>query len=373
MKTLYCWSVFLGVFIRYLFWRAGLLRRRPEFTDHPKEIPTAVTQMFRWKRRVHVVNGDLSPRRGPALFVANHHKLDDPIDLWPGIHWGSQEGIIPSFVMRDDYFNGFPWNWSPFNVNHLCEMTGAVLISRDELKMAQLRQLLGKMGRADSLVLFPGRTRSRTGAWFEYRDDVTEPGSAAFLVGQAQRRNRGLQIPMVPLARTWHPVRNSSAVVYGEPLWLAPDAGREAQRALDCELLTRIGRLVEVHAVHLTSLLLYLHALHCGGVPLPATFFVSAAEQWRAAAPHSHTDPQLLADPTGEMATALRHLAEKGAVNVLNGTVTSNAEGILSTPDWQNDYRDRNPVKYWTNQLIHLPTVNQWAEDAVRGVNHRQR
>lgn len=311
-----------------------------------------------------MVNAEYCPADNPALFVSNHHKLDDPIDLWPAIHWASGERVAPGFVMRDDFFDGFPWNWSPFDVNHLCEMAGAVLISRDQIRLTQLRQLIGVLGRPGSLVLFPGRTRSRTGAWFEYREDFTEPGSAAFVINHAQRKNPGLRIAAVPVARTWHPVRNTSAIVFGEPLYLESDARREAQRKLDCELLTRIGGLVEVHAVHLASLLLYLHTLHGGGT-LPEAFFTSAAELWGRDAPHPHTDPALLSNPDGEMDNALRHLAGEGALKRLNGTVAADAGMIRSTPDWDGDYCRHNLVKYWTNQIIHLPAVIQWAEGVI--------
>lgn len=367
MKTLYSWSVFVWILTQYLFWRAGLLRRRPEFTDRLEEVRLVVTQMFGWKRRVRIVNGEHCPRHNPALFVSNHHRLDDPIDLWPGVHWGSREGIVPCFVMRDDFFRGFPWNCLPFDLNHLCGMTGAVLISRDQLHLAQLRQMLGTLAKPGTLIMFPGRTRSRTGAWFEYRDEFSEPGSAAFVINHAQRRHPGLLVAAVPVARTWNPVRNTSAIVFGEPLHLAQEADRDAQRAMDCELLTRIGGLVEVHAVHLASLLLYLRTLH-GGTDLPESFFVSAAEQWRSTPLHAYADPKLLADPAGEMAAALRHLAEKGAVKILNGVVTADAPRVLSSPAWEGNYRAHNPVKYWANQLIHLPAVIQWAESEVAGV-----
>jgi len=365
MKSLYSWLRFAWVFVPYLLWRAGLLRRRPAFTDNVPLYRIAIGQMFRWKRRVRVVNGENCPSGDPALFVSNHHKLDDPIDLWPAIHWGSGETISTGFVMRDDFFNGFPWNWSPVNVNHLCEMAGAVLISRDQIRLTQLRQLLEVLGRPGSLLLFPGRTRSRTGAWFEYRDEYAEPGSAAFIVNHAQRRNAGVRIAVVPVARTWHPVRNSSAVVFGKALYLEADADRNAQRVLDCALLCGIGGLVEVHAVHLAALLLYLHLLHGGQGRLPKQFFTAAAEKWHRDAPHPYTDPELLADPAGEMEAALRFLGEEGVARVEDGNVTADPDAILSAPDWENDYRKRNPVKYWTNQTLHLPAVIQWAEHAV--------
>jgi len=365
MRTLYCWLVFLGVFIRYLFWRAGVLRRRPEFTDHPEEIPTAVTQMFGWKRRVHVVNGELCPDTPPALFVANHHKLDDPIDLWPGIYWGSKGGIIPSFVMRDDFFRGFPWTWLPFNMNHLCEMTGAVLISRDHLQLGQMRQLLGKLGKSESLVLFPGRTRSRTGAWFEYRDDITEPGSAGFIIGNAQRRHPGLRIPAVPVARTWHPVRNTSAVVFGGAMYLAADADRAAQRALDCALLVRVGELVEVHAVHLVAVLVWLHALHRGNAPLPVKEIETAVADWTKSDGHPCIDARLRAAVGAECRAALRYFAASGLLREENSVILPRAERILACPPWNEHYRKTNPAKYWSNQVLHLPGVIQWAEHTV--------
>lgn len=365
MNVLYSWSVFAWIFIKYLPWRLGLLRRRTDFTDHPAAVITAVTGLFRWKRRVRVVNGELCPRTPPALFVANHHKLDDPVDLWPGIHWGAQGGIIPSFVMRDDFFRGFPWTWLPWDMNHLCAMTGAVLISRDQLKLAQLRQMLEKLAGGGALVLFPGRTRSRTGAWFEYRDGIPEPGSPAFVIANAQRRHRGLRVPAVPVTRTWHPVRNTTAVVFGAPVYLGENADRDAQRALDHELLFRVGGLVEVHAVHLAAVLLWMHTLHRGAAPLPAAQVGRAMAQWAASEHHPFVDPVLRNDCAGECRAALDFFARRGMLERKGELLLPHCGRILACPEWTERYRDENPVKYWANQMLHVRAVVEWAENAV--------
>jgi hypothetical protein len=364
-QPLHAWLVCFKVAAHYGLYRLGLVRP-PDFFAYPDDWYPWLGSVCRWKRRLRVVGAEHCPAHGPALFAASHAKLDDPLFIWGAVFRASGEGIHIRFMMRDDFFVGFPWDYLPYNVNELTRMAGCIQISRDSIQLSQLRPLINLLRDGLAFVMFPGRTRTRSGMVFEYREGFDEPGGVSFFIVHGQRRAGEGRIPAVPVARTFNPVDKTSAVAFGAPHFLAPDADREAQRAFDFNLAVAIGDLIEVHALHLLSAILYLHVLH-GGPPRLARGGVVAAVCGAAAA---LTAPRLIAPSlrgeAGAAAEAALRFLEKRRLLTQRGTeVLLHAERMLAVPPLDTKYLRANPVKYHVNQIMHLGDVLAAAEAAA--------
>ena len=337
LYSLYAWAVFLFVPVKWFLWRAGLLKRRPMFIDHYHESQTAWGQLTAWNPRLRVVGAENCPQEAPAVFAGNHIKLDDPFFAWRSAYKASHRAIKLFFMMRDDYFHGFPWNLSPIPVLEIAEMGGGVKITRDAVSLAQLKPFLEILQRPGSFIIFPGRTRTRSGLVMEFREGFDEPGGVSFFLVHGQRRS-GKRIPCVPIARTHNHMTWKSAVVIGPPRYLPVDASREAQRQFDFQLAAAIGDLIEINVFHLLSGLLYLHALHARGnavtVDALATAIGDIAARWPR---ERYLDPAIHgANPAAlrsEIRRAVKYLARSGVVALTGDTVALDREKLLAVPE----------------------------------------
>jgi len=358
LRTIYAWIVFVGVAVRWFVWRAGLLARRPLFIDHVPESQLAWGQMTRWNPRIRVVGGERCPAGPPAVFAGNHAKLDDPFFSWRAAYISSNEKLRLRFMMRDDYFIGFPWTLSPIPLNHICEMGGGIPISRDNVSLSQLKPFLEVLREPGAFVMFPGRTRTRSGLVLEFREGFTEPGGVSFFLVHGQRRMPGTRIPCVPIGRSHHPATWRSAMVIGEPRYLSVDASREEQRDFDFALAVEIGNLIEIHVVHLVSGLLYLRCLHDLRAPLSFAWMEERLGAILHDLPaHRYRDPALMTERAREVRRAVRFLGRRGMLRVRGGQVEPNVAAVLAVPELDTRYRKRNPVKYYVNQIIHMQDV----------------
>ena len=369
MRTLHAWMIFWWNVIHYSLYRLGLMRP-PDFRNYPDDWDPWLGSLLGWRRGLRIVQAENCPKTHPAVFAAGHGKLDDPLFVWGAVNRASAEQIHIHFMMRDDFFVGPPWSWLPFSMNELTRMSGCIQISRDQVQLSQLKPLINILRAPGSFVMFPGRSRSRSGLLMEYRDGIEEPGGVSFFVVHAQRRSPELRIPAVPVARTYNPVTRSSVVAFAPPLFLETGASRDAQRDFDLALAVRIGDAVELHALHLVSAILYLRCLHgaCGAVPEARLCAQTAAVV--AALPDRLMDPALRADPDAAVRAALRWLAKAGMVRHSAPGWQPDAPKILAAPALENDYRKRNPVKYHINQLLHFDDVVRLLNaEALRGLS----
>jgi len=359
-SALHGWLVLVWLCLRLT---ACHLTRRgtlPDFVPHKDPLVRTAWSLFRW-HRLRIVGARHCPDKGPALFVANHHGLDDPALLWPAIHLASKERFIPRFLMRDDFFRGFPWDWLPLSLNTLCERCGAVLITRGQTSPTQLRQALQAMRSGEACVLFPSGTRSRTGVWLEYRPgEIEAPGSPAALAAVGARVAGLSALPVVPAGITRHPVSGGVTVTFGEPMAIEARTDPAGLARKNAVLCAAIGELVEVHAVHLTAALLWTMSVH-GRNRLSTHRLVHSVTDWVASNARAVVHPELWREPEAASLRACQYFVRQRCVGLAGNEIILRRERTDVCPPWTTAYRKINPVRYWTNQILHLKGLDQWA------------
>lgn len=366
MKLIWCWLVTLSIVFRYFLYRAGI-GKRPLFTDRWDQVERVYRQITRMDPRIRVRHAERCPKQHPALYAGNHIKFDDPFFVCYAVQVASDYTMHTRFVMRDDFFKGFPWDWLPFRMNEIAEMGGSYNLSQQSATLAQLRPLIDILLAPDSFVIFPSGGRSMSGLWTESHVG-DEPGSMAFFLAQAQRRDPGLAVPAVPVGRTYNPVKKVSAVIVGHPRFLAPGARREAQREFDQTLLFDLSDLVEIHALHLLSGVLYLRCLHDLDPNVSAATLAAACRRALDAIDGRYLDPALAADINREIRDALRHLQKQRMLRRSGDTVHVDRAAILAVPErYTARFRFENPVQFHTIQIMHLADVVGALEGAVLG------
>lgn len=360
LHDLRCWLVVGWRLTLYAAYRLGL-REPPNMLDIRHEAAGMFSNILHWPASLRVVNPKNCPRNGPAIFVSNHLFFFDPTYAFRAITLATEEELEPYFMMRNDFFNQSAI-LRVIDVDILVSCLGAYGITRGDVKLSQLKPFLKLLKADESFIMFPGRTRSKSGLFMEYRDEIEDPGGASFFLNATQRGKDNVRVPAVPMARTYNPVHDQSAMAFGEPLYLPPGAKREEQREFDLELMDRMGDLVELNAAQLLAAILYLRCLHSVSTPLSIE---SATQKVRAildAVPHRLQHPNLASDLIGEVTLSAKYLETSGQVRIEGGAITPDSDSILSNPDLENGFRKANPTKYLANQLIHLMDVVQELE-----------
>jgi len=228
MNELRSWIVVSCVVLRYFAYRIGLCKC-PNVLPRRADILAVVNRVLLWRWRLRIVGLEHCPRSGPAIFAGNHAKWDDPVCMYPAVYWGSGRNIEPYYMMRDDFFENVP-HTRLIDFDEVMRLFGTHQISRERVRMSQLKPFVRILSEDDCFIMFPGRTRTRSGIFFEWREGMDEPGSVAFFIGHVQHGKPEVRIPAVPVTRTYNPVTKVSTLVMGEPLYLPPKADRETQR-----------------------------------------------------------------------------------------------------------------------------------------------
>jgi len=357
MNELRSWIVLFWRLLHYFPYKWGFVKEAPGIYDIFPETMDVLGRILGWHKYVFVRGAENCPRKGPAVFTGNHMKMDDAWITFRAVYLASQ-GLYAKFMMRNDFFSGSRLLQNRFfDVNDLTAMGGTYHVNRENVTLAQLKPFVKILSEGDTFIMFPGRTRSRTGMFVEYRDGMEEPGGVSFFIAQAQRRHPDVRVPAVPVTRTHNLINNRSSLVFGEPFYLDQNADRAEQRAFDFELMIRMGELVEINVPHLLGGILYLLCLH----KLAERTTVHDLERRVAAARDRITaryiDPQATQNLGGELREALTFLQKHGQVRLAGDAVELVSDSILSAPEQDKTYKEKNPVKFFTNQVMHLPDV----------------
>lgn len=361
---LWCWVVTLFLLFRYVLYRLHL-GKRPSFTEHWWRVEVPYRQITRMDPRIRVRHTERCPKQHPAVYVGNHLKLDDQFFVCYAVQEASNYTMKTRFVMRDNYFNGFPWDWLPLDMNEVAEMGGSHNIAQGSPSLAQLKPLIDMLLEPDSFVIFPCGGRSRSGHWLEVHTGGDEPGSVAFFLAQAQRRNPDIPVPGVPVGRTYNPIKKVSAVIVGEPRFLEPNARREAQRDFDAALLCDLSDLVELHMLHFLSMFIYLRCLHDLPLEIDKNMLHNPTRRCVAALRHRYLDPAFESAFDHDFERVLFYLARHRMLAQYGNHIKLNRAAVLSCPEMDTRYRTANPVKYHVNQILHLADVVAVCEGEV--------
>ncbi|MBX7256606.1 MAG: 1-acyl-sn-glycerol-3-phosphate acyltransferase [Candidatus Hydrogenedentes bacterium] len=348
------WFVLTWRFIRYFAYRFGM-GSRPQFVDIYREGVPVLDRLLGWPKMLRFEDGHNCPRHGPVVFAGNHQKKDDPFLLYRAIHYLCDASYAVRFMMRDDFFAGISAAKSRFiDVDELACMAGALLISRSNVQLSQMKPFVKLLREGNGFIMYPGRSRSRSGVFIEYRDGIEEPGGVTFFLAQAQRGRPDLRIPAVPCARTHNPTTNKTVIIFGEPQYLPHDADRAVQRDLDFRLIEMMGELTEVNAAHVTAGILYLRCLHGHSESITLHQLKAAVKEVLDACRERRVEPASRNDLDGQMKAVLAYL-ERGKTIVRTGdSVTPNVDVVLSAPEWDTSYVEKNPLKHLVNQVLHL-------------------
>lgn len=355
--------MFIG---RYVLSRFDLAER-PFIEGTYDDLITVLARFYREKSRVHYQGLENLPKDHALVLCGNHHKLDDPIIMWRAAQQAGGGRVHLKIMMRDDYFTTKLLNNPFIDSVEFFSCLGAYPITRDKVSLKQLRPFMECLEPNNGFIMFPGRTRTRSGMFIEYRDDFVEPGGVSFFLHQSQRRNKALPICALPVVRTFNPASKRTMMTMGEPLYLEHDADREAQRNFDAHLIEVMSGLVELNVPHVLASILYLRTLHGMIEPVSIDALVKSVRSVFETVKHPYVDAHDLMDVNAAVVRTAKFFRKSAMVHTRGNKVVPIREAILSTPDLDPRYKKINPVKYLTNQILHLGEVTAQVEKAVLG------
>ena len=368
MRELRSWFQVIFFFFRYVGYRLRIAKR-PTFEQNFQPPMDVIGRILGWRKYLHVRGGENLPLDHPAIICGNHFKFDDPFCLFASIYIASNGTVSPRALQRDDFFSSV-W-WKPvknrfLDVDECITGYGTYGINRANPTLKQLKVFLGFLDEGLSFMMYPGRTRSRSGVFMEFRGEIKEPGGVSFFLHQTQRRNPKANVSAVPVARSYNLVTNRTAMVIGPERRLAPNADKQEQRAFDLDLVVAMASQVELNMAHVLGAILYLRCLHGRTEAVTVESLRSAVGSVFEETTHAYVDPQDTEDMGASIDRTLAFLGRRGMLVRRGEMVSPDVAAILFAPPLDSTYVKRNPVKYLTNQIMHLGDVVELIEDAAR-------
>ncbi len=358
---------------QYFLYRWGRTKE-PEVQKYYCQGLAALDHLFGWSRHLRMVGEEHVPSRGPAILAGNHILLDDPFVMGNAIHLATGGKVRPRAMMRDDFFTGMPpWAKRLADPDEVSRFIGAIQITREHVEPTQIKPFIELLRSGEIFFIYPGRTRSRSGLFMEYRDWIHSPGATSFLVAQAQAGQPGLEVPVIPMARTFNPVTKRGALIFGTPLTLPGTPDRDAQREFDYRLVVAMSNLVEVNVPQILAGLMYVRCLH--GLPTTVELDTLAESVCIAVSRirDRHVDPEAQRRPEQEVLRTLRYLHTLRVVQWKEERVEVNREAVTRVPSSFKTYRKENPVKHLVNQILHyrdvMGTIEQLALSSGRATS----
>lgn len=344
-------AVIFWWFLRYLAYRVGIGPQpliRPIF----RQGLSFLRFVFRCHDRLRILGEEHCPTHGPAVFAGNHVATFDPFYTLYSIWVASRCGIKTRSMMRDDFFQRM--NTRLFDFDEVMHLVGAYPVSRDQVRVTQLKPFVEALHRGEAFFMYPSGTRSRSGAFMELLAGREEPGTVSFFLAQADRRRPGEKTIAVPMARTINVCTGWTTIAFGPPMTLEDNANRAAQRAFDAALIVRMANLLEIHASHALAALLYLAALHGRTQPRPLEALCAEVRTLLDRAGHPLVAPYTESTLARELRDAIRCFSKAGLVREQGGIVHLDTAAILALPEPDLSLWKRHPIRYLVNQSMHL-------------------
>lgn len=374
MRRISHYWTFLAYLLQFMFFKMGLAKTLPSPEGRWESFQFVVGDFVGWNRYIRVRNTDLVPRDHPGIFYGNHMKLDDPCYLYRATYLATGGAVGLGAMLRNDFFAGIPFmkmRW--FDIDELLETVHVHGISRENVTVTQLKRFVDMLLGGRGFILYPGRTRSRSGLLVEYRDGAERPGGISFFLHAVQGRDDRIVVSAVPAVRNYNPVTKHTSVIFGPKQLLRRGATRAEQRAFDQRLIEVLGPLVEVNAAQVVSAVLYLRCIHGLHGPIELKELTRIVESVFDTTTHAYLDPEDTADMARAVRGAVRYLRKHGMIDWRGSRIVPNVDAILATPPLTTKFRKQNPVKFLTNQILHLADVTRLIEDRVLEPRHDPR
>ncbi len=360
---------FLAHFLEHILFRMGLRKTQPSAEGRWEAFQFVVGDFTGSNRYIRTHNTHLIPRDHPAIFYGNHMKLDDPFYLFRGVYLATGGSVMPGAMMRSDFFEGIPFLKSRWlDLDQILETVGVYGVSRENVTISQLKRFVDLLLRGKGFILYPGRSRSCSGLLMDYRDSIERPGGISFFLHAVQSRADAPTVSAAPAVRNYNPVTRHTSVIFGPEIFLPRGATRAEQRLFDEHLIEALGPLVEINAAQVVAALLYTRCLHGLIGPIAVDELVKIVSGLFDDFDHAYLDPEDKADAGRAVRGALRYLRKGRMLTLRGGKVCPIADAILSTPPLTTKFRDLNPVKYLTNQILHLGGVTALIEQRALGL-----
>ncbi len=360
---------FAAHFAEHVLARMGLRNSQPSAERRYEAFQFVVGDFVGWNRYIRLHNTHLVPRDHPAIFYGNHIKLDDPCYLFRAVYLATGGSVKIGAMMRSDFFAGIPFAKSRWlDLYQILETTDVYGISRESVTISQLKKFVDLLLRGKGFILYPGRSRSCSGLLMDYRDSIERPGGISFFLHTAQARDANMKFSAAPAVRNYNPVTKHTSVVFGEEIFLPRGASRAEQRRFDEHLIEALGPLVEINAPQVVSAILYTRCLHGLANAIRVDDLITLVAGLFDALDHPYVDPEDKANVGRAVRRTIKYLRKHGMVRATAETVTPVSFAILAAPPATKEFRKRNPVKYLTNQILHLGTVTALIEERALGL-----
>jgi 1-acyl-sn-glycerol-3-phosphate acyltransferase len=306
-----------------------------------------------WNKYIRVRGREHVPLDHPCIVFGNHILFDDPFYAYEAARIASHDQVNLNAMTRDDFFVGTPLKTFLFDADDFITYAGTYGINRDKPTLSQMKLFLGLLADGQSFVMYPGRTRSRSGTLMEYRDNFQEPGGPSFFMNSHMKRNPDIPISALPTMRNYNPVRKHTSIIFGPQQFLEPGSSREEQRAFELSLIEVMSQYVEISVPQIISAVLYSRCLHSVTESFSSAYLTDTVQKFIDTTEYPWLDEEDIGDIDEAVELSLLFLEAHGMV-ALNGTdVTPVSGAIMDTPELE-DFFKKNPVKYMTNQLLHL-------------------
>lgn len=365
MVPVMAWIRMALVFLHYFAFKLGMAKM-PNFMARREDAWLVVENIYNYKKRLRYTGEDNYPHQGVHVFAANHARVDDPFTVFGTAYRASGIRLLLYGMMRDGFFDGTIFKSRMLDMDEVLSSCGILSVSRGKVQMRQMKPFIQALEEGHSFFLFPGGTRSLSGLFMEYRGDLTEPGGVSFFPAMVQRRLPDAIVGVVPMARSYNPVENDTLVTIGKPMYLAANASRAEQREMDFQLIENMAALVKIDVAHVLAAYLYLNALH-GKNRISLEETQDRTRDVLQEFIMTSTDPAAMLRLEKQIMRALKYFEKHEMLSVNGPDIELNKDSVLASPPVDRAYKRVNPIKYLTNQLLHLKDETAAIERAVLG------